>query len=377
MRVGIFGSLRTKRGQQSVQGLVADGIAAGKATDPRKYPFASPWTQSQPFERWAFENEILGTLPYASRDEAMSLPPWARGRNLIVTQLAGLPLLEGEFQWVTDQATGERNRVFVADEEQPTWTTQTGDGSSPELRNAWSADDVMHDGRFLWWRENNRDGSLAAAMRVNPDEWELNHERREILVNGTAADASEVILFTGLHEGALFYGADTIRGVKQLYVNVRKRIKNAVQMIDLHQTGGPELTEKQIDDLIDGYAAAREGLNGGVGFSNQWIDVRELGSGADSQLLIEARNAAAVELAQVLGIHASNVDATVAKASLNYETTTGRNQELVDFDLSLYTLPFWSRLSMDDICAPGKVVRFDMTQLTSLTPDPAGPASED
>lgn len=375
--MGIRETLKLRGRQTAVADSIAAGISTGKAIDPRKYPFSSPWSPTQGFERWVFENEILGTLPYASRDEAMSLPAWSRGRNLVVSTCSGLPLLEGEFVWTVDEATGARVRTFVADEEQPTWTTQTGDGSSPELRQAWSTDDVMHDGRTLWWRTNNKDGTLAAACRVNADEWEINHERREILVNGATADATEVILIQGLNEGALFYGSDTIRDVKELYFTVRKRIKNAVQMIDLHQTGGPELTDEQIDELIDGYAAAREGLNGGVGFSNQWIDVRELGQGADAQLLIEARNAAAVELARVLSIHAANVDATTPKASLNYETTTGRNQELVDFDLNLYTLPFWSRLSMDDICKPGKVVRFDMSQLTSPTPSPTGPAAQD
>lgn len=380
MHVGIRSALGLPVRQRAVQNDVLASVAAGKAIDPRRYPFASPWSPTQPFERWAFENEILGTLPYASRDEAMSIPAYARGRNLVVTSIGKLPLIEcieTPDAGGLDPVSGKPIRGLVATPDQPTWLTQTGDGSSPQHRTAWTVDDLIHDGMSLWWRTNDKKGGLEAAMRVNSDEWELNHERREVLVNGDPAGPDEVILFTGFHEGALVYGSDAIRSTKNLYRNVDKRIETPIQAIDLHQTGGPDMTDAEIDALVAMYAAARQGSNGGVGFSNQWIDVKELGANVDSQLAIEARNASAVDMARIIGVHAGNLDATTPKASLNYETTDGRNEEMVDFDLDLYMVPIYARLSMDDVSEPGRLIRFDLSSFTDVAQPAIGPSMED
>jgi hypothetical protein len=55
----------------------------------------------------------------------------------------------------------------------------------------------------------------------------------------------------------------------------------------------------------------------------------------------------------MIGVSAGRLDATTPKASLNYETQQGRNQELIDFDLDLYMGPIEERLSLDDCCPRG------------------------
>ena len=94
-------------------------------------------------------------------------------------------------------------------------------------------------------------------------------------------------------------------------------------------------------------------------------------------LLIEARNAAVLDLARLIGVHGGMVDATTPKASLNYETTSGRNEEFVDFDLALYMLPITSRLSLDDVTPHGTRIAFDTAAFTTVPTTPTGPATED
>jgi hypothetical protein len=79
----------------------------------------------------------------------------------------------------------------------------------------------------------------------------------------------------------------------------------------------------------------------------------------------------------VASMPAAMVDATTAGASLTYETTAGRNAELLDYGLNLYMDAITARLSMDDVVTPTQSVRFDTTQLRAAQPSPTGPTTED
>jgi hypothetical protein len=330
-------------------------------TDPDMLPIVTPWSSSD-FQRFLWQ-DIFGEAPPAgTRTEAMKLPPIARSRNLLCSTITRLPMRELAGQTPTA--------------EQPAWLTQTGDGSSPQLRTVWTVDDLIFYGWSCWWATRER-GELVAAARLNQEDWSINADM-QVEVDGTVVrDTSQIIVIPGLHEGILSYGADTIEDVRALYKIVKARLLNPVPQIDLHQTEGDPLDVDEIDALIDRWAAARQGRNGGVGYSSPTIEARELGAGGDAQLMIEARNAAAVDLCRLVGVTASRVDASGAGASLTYETTTGRNQELVDFDLALYMTPMSARLSLDDVTAPGRRVDFDLADFTAQAPSITGPDLKD
>lgn len=328
---------------------------ASPAADPSRLPIATPWGESE-LERWVFA-DILGadTLP-ASRAKAMRLPAIARGRNLLASTIARMPLTD-------------------PDGDPPAWLYTTGDGSSAQLRMTWTVDDLIFHGWSLWWRENGADGKPLRASRVNYDEWEVDPDG-VLLVNGGTVSASDVIVIPGFHEGILNFGGDVLRDADQLYAVVRQRLNNPSPSLDLHQTGGEPLTDAQIDTLTDRWNAARMTAKGGVAYTSEGIEARELGAGGE-QLLIEARNAASLDMARLVGVSANRIDATSAKASLNYETTTGRNQEFVDFDLALYMTPITARLSLDDVTPHGRRVAFDLADFIATTPGVTGPLLQD
>lgn len=327
-------------------------------TDPADFPIVTPWS-SNDLTRIVWQ-DIFGTdqQPTNTRNAAMRLPAIARSRNLLCATICRLPLRE---------LTGQ-----TPSDDQPDWINSAIDGTSPQLRLAWTVDDLIFYGWSCWWRDNDPTTGLPVAVsRLNQSDWKINDDGR-VEVDGTVAKSSDVIVIPGIHEGILSF-PDAISDTHELYRIVRSRLLNPAPTVDLHQEGGDPLTEVQIDALIDRWATARRGINGGVGFTNQNIKVNELGAGGDAQLLIEARNAAAVDLARLVGVTASRVDATSPKASLNYETATGRNQELVDFDLALYLTPITARLSLDDVTPAGRRVDFDLSDFNALTPSPAGP----
>lgn len=337
--MGLYDLLRTAR-------------AAAAPPVPRE--FVTPWGQSD-LSRFVWQDVFGVDYPINSREAAMRIPALARGRNLIVSSIARNPL-----------------RALAVDTPlatQPTWTYACDGGASPQLRMAWTVDDLIFHGASLWSRRNGADstgGFPLACDRINIDEWEITDDL-VIEVNGVEADPSEVILIPGFHEGILSFGVDTLADTRSLYAAVRARLKNPHPTLDLHQEDGVDLLEEEIDALLDRWRTARQDPNGAVGFTSRHIKANVLESSDSNQLMIESRNAAAVDVARLLGLSASLLDATTPTASLNYETTQGRNVELVDRDLGLYMDPITARLSMDDVTPHGTRIGFNTAALTGAT----------
>lgn len=344
--------------QQQLEAAITAALG-GPAYDPSRFPIASPWSSSD-LARIIASDWAGVDAPDNTRSGAMKIPAVARARNLIVSTLSTTPLV------VHDHA----DQVVDA----APWLYSAGGGTSWQLRQAWTVDDLIFSGWSLWWREGGQ--QITEVGRVPLDDWELTPDN-QLLVDGVPAKADEVILFPGLHEGVLSFGKDALNDTRTLMRNVRQRLFAPSPQLDLHQVDGDDLTDPEIDSLIARWAKARQGELGGVSYTSKHIEPRELGGGGDAQLMIEARNAAAVDCARLIGVHAGMIDATAPKASLNYETSTGRNQEFVDFDLALYMTPITARLSLDDCLAPGLSAHFDMSSFTNLTQPATGPTVED
>lgn len=352
VRVGLLQLLSSRRYEAAIQAANVPPL------DPSTYPIASPWSSSN-LQRIVTEDVFGKQLPINTRGAAMRIPTVARARNLFVTSIAPNPL-------VAKNAAGPLAK-------NPSWMTKTTDGTSWQSRMVWTIDDLIFYGWSCWWRNNGADGFPLSANRINQGDWSINADNR-VEVYGTVVQDTDVILIPGFHEGLLSFGVDVLADARRLYEIVRDRLGSPVPPLNLEQTGGRQLTDEEIDKLVDRWALARK--KGGVGYTSEHIKATPLTSG-DEQLMIEARNAAAVDLARAIGISAGLVDATTPKSSLNYETQTGRNQEFNDRDLDLYTAPIAARLSMDDVMPAGQACAFNMADFTGPAPSPTGPTVED
>lgn len=334
----------------------------GGTIDPSTLPMSSPWATSD-LQKILWD-DIFGTvLPPNTRAAAMELSPISRSRNLLVSTICRLPL-----------AAYSRD---VRLDPQPSWISRTDTAQSPQHRMAWTVDDLIFYGQSCWWREKGADTFPSHAQRLNQDEWEVDDDNR-VRVNGTPVSSEQVIMFTGLHEGILTYAKKDLRDAHRLYEIVADRLQNPAPVIDLHQTEGADLNETERDELLAVWRRARRAEGGAaVGYTNKAIEAKVLGDSLGENLLIEARNASALDLARHVGVAAGRIDATAPKASLNYETTTGRNQEFVDFDLALYMTPITARLSLDDCVPRGQRIAFELGDFTGPTPSAAGPTLED
>lgn len=331
---------------------------------------ASPFAPSpDQLQTIVFADVLGGSLDAMPLDRAaaMGVPAIARMRHMLCGIIAGLPLVS---------LTGD-----VRDAAQPRWMSRTDGDLSPWHRMLWTVDDHLFYGWSLWacTRGAPTDGSpLLSVDRVPWHRWSVDTVNGEgrILVDQAPVTADRVLLLPGPHGGILNEAAGPIR---MAIANLRAAgiaAQNPNPNIDLHYTGDDPMTDDDIDALISRWTERRLKQTGGVGFTSKNVEAKGMGA-HNAQLLVEGRNADAVDMARIGSVPAAMLDATSAGASLTYETTEGRNRQFLDYGARLYMDAVAARLSMDDAVPRGRRTAFDVDQLTTLTPDPTGPVTED
>lgn len=369
LRVGILTALKLRRGQADIEAAYHGGYV-----DPSTFPIASPWSSSS-LERIIAEDVFGSNLPSNTRAAAVRIPTVKRARNLVVSAIQDLPMFllrRGQRLPALDDAAGWEALYAQT----PAWMYRCTDGSNPQERLAWTVDDLMFYEWSCWWRVNGTDGFPIDAGRVNQADWRINDDN-QVELYGTPVRDDEVIVFRAHGAGGILAdGRDVLDDARTLYRNVRERLANPVPVTELHQTTGKRLTKEERTELIAGHIEARR-RGDGIGYTSPEIEMKTHGSDTDATLMVDARNAMSVDLARLVGISAGMVDATAPKASLNYETKQGRNEEFSDRDLDQWITPIVSRLSMDDVVPIGSRTVLDRRDLTGPVSSPTGPDHQD
>lgn len=323
----------------------------------------SPWVTGQLTQiAW---RDLLGTeLQPVTRAEAMGIPAVARSRHLLTNDAARCPL-----------------EVWAGDDQVETagdWLQRTNLPTSPQHRIVWTVDDLIFYGWSLWIVR--RDGTdpqdpIVDAARC-PFEWWSFGEGGQVLINSEPVPASQVLLIPGYHEGILASSPRTIRGARELETQWAQRASNPIPGVELHQTSDDQLTDEEIRDLIGDWKTALADSGGAVAWTPRSIEVRTHGTTA-TDLLVQGRNAAAIDAARAVGVPAAMIDASNVNSTLTYETLSGRNLQYVDQSLSLYLGPIEARLSLDDVTPPGTRVRANTAAVTTSPPPAAGAPAKD
>lgn len=328
---------------------------------------SSPWAEQNLWTISLPPDLLAADFLPVSRTEALAVDAISRARDLVCTTIGRAPL------------RSYTNDALDPDATQPAFLYRTDGPVHPGMRTLLTVDDLIFYGWSLWARENGSDGFPIAADRIRRDRWEFTPEGA-VLVDGAQVAASDVILIPGPHEGILTRNATTIRTASRLERAAAARAANPIPLVELHQTVDVALDPAERDEALRGYGAAVAAANGGttgVAFTSYGIEGRAIGANGDgAAALVESRNYAAVTAARIVGLPASMLDATSAGASLTYETTSGRRAQFVD-EVRAYSDAIEHRLSLDDVVPRGRRVAFDVEELTTLTPDPAGPATLD
>lgn len=296
-----------------------------------------------------------------TRAAAMALPAIARQRHLVAGSLARCPLVA---------LTGD-----TPDPDQPRWLYRTDTLVSPYHRMLWTVDDLIFHGWSLWARTLLANGFPGDAVRVPFERWSFT-KTGGIEVDSEPVKATEVILIPGPHEGICNFGQGAIRMARDNAKAASTAARNPSAYLELHYVGDEPQKPEDIDALTARWAAARRGENGGVAYTGKNLEVKEHGT-HESHLLIEGRNADAVDMSRLVSSPAAMADATNAGASLTYETSEGRNGQFIDYGVALYGDAIGARLSLDDCIASGHRVALDYAQLRNVDAPTTGSPTAD
>jgi hypothetical protein len=308
----------------------------------------SPWQAGQLSK--VVWSDILGSdeLP-VTRAEAMSVPAIKRARDMVCADIASMQLKA--YKGADEVAT------------QPAWLYRSKGRTSPQHRMIWTVDDLIFGGWSLWAVERATGGAIVDGLRIPPALWSFGDDD-EVIVGDEPVTEDEVILFPGLHEGILNSSGRTIRGARKLENIWATRAARPVPAAEAHQTNQAEMTQTEIDDLVDDISEVFEDAEGGVFFTPWNVELKTHGGEGSSDLIIQGRNAAAIDGARSVGVPAALVDASNVNSTLTYETVQGRNLEYIERSLKIYTLPISAVLSMDNATPRGTRIAFDTSTLS-------------
>ncbi len=320
---------------------------------------SSPWTTTA-LSKIAYSDIFGGDVTLVSRAEAMKVPAIAKGRALIVGTLARQPL--AKFRGATQLAPDA-------------WMYRTNSQVAPQVRMAWTLDDLIFYGNSLWAVQRGTRDNILDAVRVPREYWQVDPDSLGILVNGKTVTAEEVLYFEGPQDGLLDIASDDIKAARAMSRAWASRVDAPVPLIELHITDvNAQLTDDEQDALVDSWEEARR--LGGTALTPAEIETKVHGN-TPTDLFVNGRNASRLDFANYLGVPAALLEGSTSTASLTYSTKEGSRNELVDLSLAFWATPIEARLSMDDVTPAGTRIAFDLTYLSTPTQPASGPVSED
>lgn len=360
-----FGGIGTLAWIQGRQGITTPD--PGRLDSYRKNPISmpSPWQQQSGNLTQLAWSDIFGAqLPVITREQAMTIPGVARGRGILLSLIADKPLIQ--------------YRASDRIPNQPTWLYRCPGWQGPWQRMARTLDDHIFEGISLWRTTRGAASSglrpILEAWHVPFDDWMIDDATGLILLLDDDAqwqpvDEDEVLLLPAASEGLLAYASRTLMGAVELERSWIKRAASAIPMIDLHETVQSGIDPVEAQEVVDAWAAARASDNGSIAYTPYSIEARALGQ-YSPDMFIEARNHTKLDIAAFLQLPGALLDASTATASLTYVTTETQMSSLDSMTIPYWARPLEDRLSQDDVCPVGNIVRFSWGEAYT---EPAGP----
>ncbi|CAB0972057.1 phage portal protein [Corynebacterium diphtheriae] len=328
-------------------------------SNARRLPDALAAVATPP--QWAGDGILRGLIGFedshneavTTRGEALQIPAVLRGRNLLCTTVARTPIVcDGPTPLFIDSTSSDVGAAAM---------------QTPFHRMLNTADDLLFNGVSAWALDRADDGAVIAALHIPLSSW--NADESGIFVESRRIDPSEICIFTGIHSGLLRHASEAFTDARNLARAAARVAQNPAALIELRQTNNATVSREKIEEIIEGYVRARRGKNSGVGFSSSGLEVHEHEM-AKENLLIEGRNAAAVDCARAMNVPAAFIDATVGGTSLSYQNAASRMIELVTFGVEPMMSAIESRLNQPDIRPDYRAdpLRFDPAALLAAIP---------
>jgi HK97 family phage portal protein len=278
----------------------------------------------------------------ATRQEAMSVPAIARGRNIICSSIASIGLE------VRDRVTG-----MIVDSPR---VIHTPDPRIPGVATyVWTLEDLLFHGYAYWqitevFADTQR---VRSVQRISPERVTINTNSDSTEIESYSIDGHTPLPLSGIGSLCVFYGNDegllnragmTIRTGAELERAAALYAREPVPQMVL-KSNGTALPADRIAKLLESWGASRR--NRTTAFLNGDISLETLGFDPEKLQLAAARSYIATELARALGIPAYFIDSETG-SSMTYSNASTTRQTLLDFSLIPLMNSITKRLSMPD-----------------------------
>lgn len=277
----------------------------------------SPWADNSHLETITLA-DLYGITPDklpVNRSSAMSIPSLAKGRNIICSNVARMPLV----------AYRDNKPLSI----QPSFLQQIQHGIPNISTLAWAVDSMIFNGRAWFTIASRLTDGKPSSLRYVPEHEADVENGRLVKAYGKEVKPADTIRIDAIHEGILNSGKSSIReatGLEKLALEVGG---NPIPHTILQQKEGADLTKVERQELLAHWRTERAKQGGSVAFLNKSVEAIFQGQPAEN-LLIDGRNHSALQMARLLTLPAWAVDATVQGASLSYSNRASRNSELLD-----------------------------------------------
>lgn len=296
-----------------------------------------------------------------SRADALCVPAVAKGRALLHALIAGRPL-----------------RAYDQDgplPDQPTWLSRSDTGIAPQYRTGCILDDLIFTDSSLLVVARGAAGQVLDAVHCPRSRWQID-ERGVVLVDQQAMAPDEVVFIPGPGPGLLAMAAEHIAAARSLEEAWIARARNPFPAMVLQEREDNGMTQEEASAYVNAVAQGRRNPDSAVFFLPANIELQAHQAEA-TDLFESGRNALRLDFANFLNLPASLLDGSLSTASLTYSTQEGRRNELFDYTVTYWAGAIESALSLDNVCPRGQRIRFDFTDLLSLTAAPTGAPVED
>lgn len=309
------------------------------------------------------------------RNTAISVPTISRARDLIASVIGRLPIKFYKLEW--DETEGEYNEIPLMSR---SWGHRLDRSVTNNFLLSWTFDDLFFYGRAFWHvQERYADGfpasftRLPAAMVTTQDQagpiW--FGPSNQIFFSGLPLDSKDVVQFLSPIQGITTMSTQTIKTALKLEAAAYRNASVSMPAGVLRQVGGEPLSAQELADMAHAFNEAR--LTNQTAALNEFLTYTESTATPDKQLITQAREFQALELARVANI--PPYLAGIATGGYTYQNAQQARQDLWIFAAAAYAECISATLSGDNVLPRGTYCKLDPEDyLTELIEDMGGAA---
>lgn len=328
----------------------------------------SPYAPTDNLVTFAAE-EVLGEMAKSgavTREIALSVPGVKRAHGIHCATVAGLSFYE--------------NDADVRVTEQPAWLTSGASGMSPYQRMYGVTSDLFMNG----WACLGFNADMTDAIHIPYGYWNIDRETGEVIADERISPiyrARLVAIPLGYgSNGILIDGRASIRAAIAIERAWIDRVENPVPQTDLHFTDPKydDMSKRNKLKIVSQWNEQRRQSGGQTAVTQSFVEVRALGV-VSADLFEKGRNAVRLDLANHSAVPASIIEGSKDSGGSDIEYSNGETtpNELYAYGTKNFVQAIEARLSLDDVCAPGRSIRADLAGVADISTPRNNPTSED